>query len=200
MRTNLFVRLGWVACLLLMGVLSSAATETKPFSPLTAKADAVSQTAPVRCRVAARAPNGNASAGAADASTPCVQFGQLAAHLQVVLTPTLGLFNLDAPFVLGAASAGIDPLTEPVVLKLAGKTLFIRPGSFRQDGQDYVFTGTINHVALEVQIKPESGNAYVLQAAGITALTALPPDPCVVDLTIGSNTGSVLSSAPLRSD
>ena len=98
-------------------------------------------------------------------------------------------------FTLGATSTGINPSTQPVILKFGNLTLTIPAGSFLNDqpprGSAYVFQGTVNGGTLYVSITPtKTPNTYQLFALGSgyalpTGLSTMP-----VSLSIGDNDGS----------
>ena len=75
--------------------------------------------------------------------TPIVPFAAFTAKLEITLRPRVeDAFNLTSSFTLGAASNGIDPLTEDVTLTLTGGTgaftTTIPAGSFKKDEQQHL--------------------------------------------------------------
>ena len=67
--------------------------------------------------------------------------------------------KVSAKFNLGKDSDGIDPVTEPVTLKLGNFALTIPAGKFEQYGSVYRFEGIINKINLRVEIHTAKGHA-----------------------------------------
>ncbi|WP_124529493.1 hypothetical protein [Burkholderia sp. Bp8991] len=122
-----------------------------------------------------------------------VSFAKYAAT--VYLAPKVSYFSATETFTLGVTSTGINPATQPVILKFGALTLTIPARSFLKDqpprGSAYVFQGTVNGGSLYVSITPtKTPNTYQLFALGSgyavsTGLSAMP-----VSLSIGDNDGS----------
>jgi len=72
---------------------------------------------------------------------------------------------MGSSFLLGSASNGIIPVTEPVTLQIGTIAVTIPSGSFTGEGfGPFYFAGTINGVALEVVIAPEGTKRNALRA------------------------------------
>jgi hypothetical protein len=104
-----------------------------------------------------------------------------------------------ATFTLGAASNGINPVTEPVTLQVGTFSTAIPPGSFtKQKNGQFTFDGTLNDVALEVRISPSGGKSFAFQAKGKGAdLTGI-ANPVAVGLTIGDDSGTTTITAQIQ--
>jgi hypothetical protein len=104
-------------------------------------------------------------------------------------------FDLNATFTLDPTSNGLNPLTEAVMLQVGTYTVTLPAGSFKalkrgskQNG--YVYEGTIQGVALQLQIVPLSGGAYTLKAEGSPVDLTTLQNPVSVALTIADDAGS----------
>jgi hypothetical protein len=123
-----------------------------------------------------------------------VPFSSMTAKLAFSAGPPPS-FDLNASFTLGATSKGIDPLSEPVTLKIGAYSVTIPTGSFHPvvNGSKYgayVFSGEINGVNLELQIVPEGNDTYQFKATGEPINLAGMTNPVTVSVTIGADTGS----------
>ena len=108
-------------------------------------------------------------------------------------------FEVIGRFTLGAASNGINPLTEPVTLQLGTSSLSIPNGSFTKNARgQYTFRGTIGGVTFDALIAPSSQNAYRFAVDGRGANLSGTPGPVAVGLTIGDDTGT--TSAKVESE
>ncbi len=106
-------------------------------------------------------------------------------------SPNTNSFNLVSSFILGSASNGINPPTEPVTLKVGTFITTIPPGSFRGKGfGPFYFNGVIDGVRLEVGIKPTGAKRYAFHANAHDAKLAGTVSPVMVTLTIGDDTGT----------
>jgi hypothetical protein len=123
------------------------------------------------------------------------QFAFAAFSAKVDISLSTGSFDTNSTFTLGAGSRGINPLTQPVTLKVGPFSTTIPAGSFQQNPQGFVFGGVINGVALEVIIVPQSGNsfAFKVDAAGVSNLPTT--NPVTVGLTVGNNVGTTTVTA-----
>lgn len=104
-------------------------------------------------------------------------------------------FDLNAMFTLGATSNGIKPLTEAVTLQVGSYRVTIPAGSFQQSKNgakqnSYVFQGTIQNVALQVQIVPLGSSTYDFKAEGSPVNFTGTANPVTVSITIGDDAGS----------
>jgi len=108
-------------------------------------------------------------------------------------------FEVKGTFTLGAASNGIDPLTQDVSLQVGAFTATIPAGSFRRDGRRrFKFEGVVAGVALEVKIRALGGPNFKFEAEGKRAHTIGSVNPVTVRLAVGNDAGSTLVTA--RSD
>jgi hypothetical protein len=116
-----------------------------------------------------------------------VSFSALSARLTVSsFQPS---FTLRADFTV--RSAGIDPVSEAVTLRINTFTTTIPPGSFTMTGPGaYAFVGVINGVSLNVSIKLKTGKEYTLQATAQNTNLIRTANPASVTLTIGDDTGT----------
>jgi Beta-propeller repeat len=130
-----------------------------------------------------------------------VPFSSFSAKLGIFAGPPAS-FALNSTFTLGSGGT-INLLTDPVMLQVGTYSVTIPPGSFGQlqNGSKagaYVFSGTINGVALGVQIVPLGGSSYQFKATGqpvnLTGLT----NPVTVTITIGNNTGTIGATASFQ--
>ena len=138
---------------------------------------------------------GGASGYAIDTLTFATDVSFAKYSATVYLAPKVSYFSATETFTLGATSTGINPSTQPVILKFGNLTLTIPAGSFLNDqpprGSAYVFQGTVNGGTLYVSITPtKTPNTYQLFALGSgyalpTGLSTMP-----VSLSIGDNDGS----------
>jgi probable HAF family extracellular repeat protein len=105
-------------------------------------------------------------------------------------------FRIRGSFTLGAGSTGIDPVNQPVTLKLGTFSVSIPTGSFTTTAKgDYDFQGTVGGVAILFRITSVASTSFTWEAKGATN-TGLPAtNPVSVGLTIGNNTGTVSVTA-----
>jgi YVTN family beta-propeller protein len=82
---------------------------------------------------------------------------------QLTVYPNQKEFSINSSFTLGPTSNAINPLTEPVTLKIGSFTITIPPGSFVNAGAPgyFTFVGVIDGVSLNVLIRQISGNNYI---------------------------------------
>jgi hypothetical protein len=89
-----------------------------------------------------------------------------------------------------AGSAGIDPLTQPVTLRVGAFSITIPAGSFKRDPiGHYVFGGNINGAQLAGSIWSQDGNRYLFGFTGRNAEGLPTVNPVEVQLAIGSYSG-----------
>jgi len=91
---------------------------------------------------------------------------------------------------LGAASNGIDPMNEPVSIKVGNFSHTVPAGSFVQHGAAYSFSGPVGPSTLDVKISPMANPGTYwfkscLRNGDLEATTMKPP----VQLTIGDDQG-----------
>jgi hypothetical protein len=121
------------------------------------------------------------------AEYPVTPFASLSAQANV----TTSSFSVSARIGLGAGSNGINPVGEAVSLAFGPYSVSIPQGSFRQDRHgNFSFTGTIDRVALSVQISPLSNGDYRLSANGSKVNLKGLSNPVSLDVTIGDDNGS----------
>jgi probable HAF family extracellular repeat protein len=130
-------------------------------------------------------------------SPPVVPFTLMNASAVVTVPPGSGndSFVLDTSFTLGGASNGIDPVSEPVTLALAGASLTLPAGSFRVSAHTYVFAGEPAGGRLVVIIRPAGAARYRLVATGSGYDLPAARPPLKVQLTIGDDTGATDAKA-----
>jgi hypothetical protein len=127
-------------------------------------------------------------------------------QVQIEIRTDLGLPDdviVRAELALGAASDGIDPLGEPLVLHVGAATVRVPAGSIQFDQGRFLFLGVLdgNDVSFTLESLGENRFELLLQtigdAVGVNG-TALPP---VVSLQIGDDAGvNTLSQSRLRSE
>jgi len=108
-------------------------------------------------------------------------------------------FDLRGTFTLGAASNGMNAVTEPVTMQMGTFCTTIPAGSFTQHKHGQVtFDGTLNAVALQVRLSPSGGKSFTVQAEGNGAdLTGI-VNPVSMGLIIGNDTGSTIVTAEFQ--
>ena len=127
------------------------------------------------------------------AITPTVPFFAFSAQLQLASGKISG-FNVDARFILGNGSDGIQPLTDAVTLTVGSYTVTLPAGSFHQvhfgPYSDYAYVGTVNKVLLDMQIVPLGGTGYAFQAAATNVISSRSTISVPITLTIGNDSGN----------
>lgn len=118
--------------------------------------------------------------------------------LRLSIDSTAPGFSLRGTFTLGAASDGINPLTEPVTITLGTYSVTIPPSSFKlfKNGT-FMFQGTIGGVNLVVQIVPLGGASYQIKANGSPVNLSGLTNPVTVTLVIGNDSGTTSVMANL---
>jgi YVTN family beta-propeller protein len=114
-------------------------------------------------------------------------------RLQIRLgsSPKTGGFILESSFTLGAATNGINPLTDPFTLQVGTFTTTIPGSSFKRDAWGlFTFVGVVGGVNLQVLITPVGRQKYAFAAAAERANLTGTNNPVTVTLTIGDNTGT----------
>lgn len=126
--------------------------------------------------------------------TALTPFSDFSADLKVAASPPS--FSVGASLAFGPASAGFDPATQPLSLRMPGYAATIPPRSFTRDQQgNYSFDGTIEGVSLKARIQPESGGRFslTLGVQGIDMSAAI--NPVRILLILGENAGAVSVNA-----
>ncbi|MFQ5880496.1 MAG: LamG domain-containing protein, partial [Dehalococcoidia bacterium] len=123
---------------------------------------------------------------------PLVPFAAFAPEAQIKFGPLANddEFQVRGTFTLRAASDGIDPLTEDVMLGVGTFATTIPAGSFqlRVDGS-FRFEGLIDGVALQMRVLPLGGSDFAFKAQGAGADLTGTANPVPIELTIGNDTG-----------
>ena len=102
-------------------------------------------------------------------------------------------FTVSGQFV---GSAGIDPATQPVTLRVGGFSATMPPGSFQRDPiGHFVFGGTINGARVAGTIWSKGDNQYAFGFTGRDAENLPTANPVDVQLSIGSNGGDASVNA-----
>lgn len=133
--------------------------------------------------------------GSKIAVTPLVPLQNFSASIDVAAGPPAS-FEVKADATLGSASAGFDPLTQPLTFHLAGVSATIPTGSFHQDKQGiYRFAGTVEGIPLRISIVPKvnHGFGFHIDARNIDLTAAI--NPLRLLLILGHNAGAVLVNA-----
>ena len=126
--------------------------------------------------------------------TAVTNFASFAAKAQVKIGPKLNddKFAVDSTIQLGAASDGINPLTENVSFQVGTFSTTIPAGSFtvkKGKVMPFVFQGQINGVNLNVTIQLLSGGLFTFKASGDSADLTRTGNPITVKLLIGNDGG-----------
>ncbi|MFO1325198.1 MAG: hypothetical protein U1F15_14200 [Burkholderiales bacterium] len=102
-------------------------------------------------------------------------------------------------FTLGQDSDGIDPLTEPVTLRIANFAVTIPAGSFRKVfGGVLAFAGEIDGASVQLLIAPLGNRHFGFQAAASGIDPGASANPVAVKLAIGNDRGSTSVTATIR--
>ncbi|HUZ92181.1 MAG TPA: YncE family protein [Methylocella sp.] len=134
---------------------------------------------------------------------PGVPFSAFSAKLAFDLDhkPNHDAFRLMSHFTLGQSSNGIDPVTEPVTLRLGSFTTIIPAGSFMgKNFGPFAFHGMIGGVDLHVEIEPTGAKRYDLMAEARDANLTGTTNPVPVTLVIGDDSGTVSVKADIDQD
>jgi 6-phosphogluconolactonase len=100
-------------------------------------------------------------------------------------------FTLSDTFTLGRNSTGIDPVNQPVIVRIDTFAVTIPPNKFNllTDGT-FSFAGTINKVQYLVTIKPLGSNSFKLSAKGTGQDLSTLGKQVPIALMVGGNSGS----------
>lgn len=141
---------------------------------------------------------GNGSGGVA--ITPALAFSSFPGKLDILSGPPGFQFN--GTFALGTKSA-INFLPNFLTLRVGTYSLTIPAASFTElkrgkKAGSFVYSGTLNGVALQVLLSPLGGEQYQIRvdASGGDLTNLL--NPVTVALTIGDNTGSTAVTADFQ--
>jgi hypothetical protein len=132
---------------------------------------------------------------------PFLAFSVTTLGISFGAAPNEDSFNLHALVTLSSTSIkGINPLTQPVTLQVGTFTTTIPSGSFTKLGDgSFTFTGVINGVSLEVQIKQAVTLRYAFNAGATGASLTGTKNPGVyVALTIGPGSGADSVTAQIQ--
>ncbi len=132
---------------------------------------------------------------------PFLAFSATTLGISFGAAPNEDSFNLHALVTLSSTSIkGINPLTQPVTLQVGTFTTTIPSGSFTKLGDgSFTFTGVINGVSLEVQIKQAVTLRYNFNAGATGASLTGTKNPGVyVALTIGPDSGAASVTAQIQ--
>jgi hypothetical protein len=122
-----------------------------------------------------------------------VPFAEMSAKAEI---KARGRFEVKAVFTLGAASNGIDLLTEDVVVGIGDLEVTIPAGSFRATRKEgFKFEGSVDGIAIAAQVRPLGGATYEFKAEGAAAGLAVPGGPLELALKIGDDAGAAAAKA-----
>ena len=101
-------------------------------------------------------------------------------------------FDLQATFILGDGSNGINPLTEAVTLQVGPAALTIPADSFHSTATGvFTFAGVVEGVTLQVTITRLTRASFEVVAQGEGATLTGMAVPVAVGLTIGDDSGGI---------
>ncbi len=105
-------------------------------------------------------------------------------------------FEVEGTFTLGAASEGIDPLTEDVTVKIGAYEITIPMGSFSlEDDGEFEFEGTIDGVQVEMEIELEDDGTFEFEIEVEGPDLPELAEPLEVTLSIGDDKGTTTAHA-----
>lgn len=172
---------------------TSAAVDAIPVADCT---DVSGNTVSADQRGVSRPQGAGCDIGAFEFENTSVPFS--AFDLKLSIDSTAPGFSLKGTFTLGAASDGINPLTEPVTITLGTYSVTIPPSSFKQQKNGtFMYQGTIGGVNLVVQIVPLGGASYQIKANGSPVNLSGLTNPVTVTLVIGNDSGATSVMANL---
>ena len=124
----------------------------------------------------------------------CAHAAALSANVAIIAIHNQ--FTVSGQF---AGSAGIDPLTQTVTLRVGAFSITIPAGSFQRDPiGHYVFGGNINGAQLAGSIWSQNGNRYLFGFTGRDAKGLPTVNPVEVHLAIGSYGGVASVTAKIE--
>jgi hypothetical protein len=133
-----------------------------------------------------------------DPSTP---FASFTTKLEIKLNPGVNddTFEVKSTFTLANGSNGINPLTEPVTLRVGNFSTTIPAGSFKQDKKgQFKFEGTISGISLEAKVIPLGGNKFEFRAEGKNVNLTGIVNPVNLELAIGDDRGTATVTAEIK--
>jgi len=118
--------------------------------------------------------------------TPVTSFSDFTVQASATTTS----FQLTGSFTLGAASNGINPVSDAVSLSFGPYSVSIEPGAFQRDRRgNYTYVSSARKGSLTIQISPKRDGSYGVTASGTRVdLTGI-SNPVAVNLTIGDDSG-----------
>jgi len=93
-------------------------------------------------------------------------------------------FQLNSVFVVRNPATVVNPVSSPVALRVGSFFARIPPGSFQQNGDEYVYEGTVNGVTLRAIITSRGNGQYSLQVEGQGVNLDGSPQPLYIALLI----------------
>lgn len=100
-----------------------------------------------------------------------------------------------AGFVVPVNGTSIDPTQVPVTFVLGNEVLAFPAGAFHQNNKgNYVFSGVVDGVSANAQIKVMGANAYTFQISGSKININSTSGTMNVVLSIGDNSGTAVVS------
>src|SRR5262249_9956236 len=128
-------------------------------------------------------------------SNPTVPFASADAKLTITAGPPSG-FDLKELITLGAASNGVNPLTEDVTLQIGPYKVTFPAGSFRAlPNSKFVLAGVISGVSLSAQFERVSANSFNFKVSALGVNLISVTNPVTVFVTIGDDSGTTTTIA-----
>ena len=107
-------------------------------------------------------------------------------------------FELQSGFTLSSAGPAIDPVAQPVMLRVGTFAVTIPAGSFKMDEDgSFSFEGLIDGVSLQARIKPTGTLQYAFHAKARLANLAGTVNTVYVTLIIGGDSGATSVTAKI---
>jgi hypothetical protein len=100
-------------------------------------------------------------------------------------------FRVNAAFVLGESSNGINPVTEKVIIRVGSVSKTIPPLSFIKNKQGFTFDGVVDGTSIKATIMPQK-NGYMLDATVVGTNFDGSEFPLPLGLTVGDDGGTTL--------
>jgi hypothetical protein len=124
---------------------------------------------------------------------PITPFNAFTADVGIKLEtqPKKQTFKLNARFITGSDSNGIDPLNEALTFQVGTFTATVPAGSFRPSDGSFWFKGVIKGVSLQVRITPVNGDSFDFMAKGSRADLSGTAIPVSVGISIGDDSGKL---------
>jgi hypothetical protein len=129
---------------------------------------------------------------------PFLTFNALLA-IQFGGTPNQDAFGLGSNFTLSSTAPAINPVTQPVTIRVGSFATTIPIGSFvaQKDGS-FAFKGVIDGVSLEALIKPTGTLRYAFQAKATGANLTGTTNTVYATLIIGGDSGATSVNASIN--